>query len=171
MVNSVSSAFNLPQRCRLTVQSLCTLAPMHSMRTSTFTLGQAILLSRNSSLGQCSLRPTLDFSFSVTSTSASKAENRIRPRRLQQVSWRSYSSLATSDEKVATRAESSGLEETKRQAAFDRLRPVIDSFEGPVDWAVAYGSGVIHQANRSPAGVVGGDVCRCYSGPVSGLFG
>ncbi|EIW71241.1 hypothetical protein TREMEDRAFT_16117, partial [Tremella mesenterica DSM 1558] len=35
--------------------------------------------------------------------------------------------------------------------SYYRLKPVIDSFEAPIDWAVAYGSGVIRQANRSPS--------------------
>lgn len=34
------------------------------------------------------------------------------------------------------------------ELARERLRPLIDTFEAPIDYAVAYGSGVIHQANR-----------------------
>ncbi|KAK4685809.1 hypothetical protein P7C73_g4334, partial [Tremellales sp. Uapishka_1] len=49
-------------------------------------------------------------------------------------------------EKPSTALDSSA---SPRQLAYDRLRPVIDSFQAPVDWAVAYGSGVIHQANAS----------------------
>ena len=37
--------------------------------------------------------------------------------------------------------------------AYDRLRPIIDSFEAPVEWAVAYGSGVFAQANQKPGEV------------------
>lgn len=40
--------------------------------------------------------------------------------------------------------------EAERQKAYEHLRPVVDSFSAPIDWAVAYGSGVMHQANRSP---------------------
>jgi len=35
-----------------------------------------------------------------------------------------------------------------------RLKPLIDDFEAPIDYAVAYGSGVIHQANRPGSGEV-----------------
>ncbi|WWD21524.1 hypothetical protein CI109_106010 [Kwoniella shandongensis] len=35
-----------------------------------------------------------------------------------------------------------------QQVSYDRLRPVIDTFEAPIDWAVAYGSGVMKQAKR-----------------------
>ncbi|ORY30376.1 mitochondrial matrix Mmp37 [Naematelia encephala] len=37
-----------------------------------------------------------------------------------------------------------------QEKAYARLRPIIDALPGSVDWAVAYGSGVIHQANASP---------------------
>lgn len=37
--------------------------------------------------------------------------------------------------------------------ARERLLPVIESLPGPIDWAVAYGSGVIHQANAAPSSV------------------
>jgi hypothetical protein len=39
------------------------------------------------------------------------------------------------------------------QRARERLLPVIESLPGPIDWAVAYGSGVIHQANAAPSSV------------------
>jgi hypothetical protein len=145
-----------------------------SSSTNTFTLGQAILISRNAtSLGQCSLRPVYDHSCS--SASASACSSTIGSSALSTkskwghgTSWRSYSSLAQPQPLTQNQnqsqpepgaaptpaAQSSGLGDAKRQAAFDRLRPVIDSFEGPVDWAVAYGSGVIHQANRVPSGEV-----------------
>lgn len=42
----------------------------------------------------------------------------------------------------------SQLDPSQRKA-YGRLRPVIDSFAAPIDWAVAYGSGVVHQANAS----------------------
>ncbi|OCF76975.1 hypothetical protein I204_02684 [Kwoniella mangroviensis CBS 8886] len=37
-----------------------------------------------------------------------------------------------------------------QQASYDRLRPIIDTFEAPIDWAVAYGSGVMKQAQVKP---------------------
>ncbi len=37
-----------------------------------------------------------------------------------------------------------------QRTAYTRLRPIIDKFEAPIDWAVAYGSGVVHQANATP---------------------
>ena len=46
-------------------------------------------------------------------------------------------------------------EQDPHETARARLRPLIEHFEAPVDYAVAYGSGVIHQANRAP----GGEVC------------
>jgi len=36
-----------------------------------------------------------------------------------------------------------------QQTAYARLRPIIDTFEAPIEWAVAYGSGVVHQANEA----------------------
>ncbi|CAD6574846.1 MAG: Mitochondrial translocator assembly and maintenance protein 41 [Tremellales sp. Tagirdzhanova-0007] len=36
-----------------------------------------------------------------------------------------------------------------QKTAYTRLRPVIDTFTAPIDWAAAYGSGVIHQANAT----------------------
>ncbi|KAL7420032.1 Mitochondrial translocator assembly and maintenance protein 41 [Cryptotrichosporon argae] len=36
-----------------------------------------------------------------------------------------------------------------QRRAYARLRPVVDSFAAPIDWAVAYGSGVVHQADAS----------------------
>jgi hypothetical protein len=33
-------------------------------------------------------------------------------------------------------------------AGYARFRPVVDSFDAPIDMAVAYGSGVIMQANK-----------------------
>lgn len=41
----------------------------------------------------------------------------------------------------------------EEQRAYDRLSPIISSLPGPIDWAVAYGSGVRHQANTDPSGV------------------
>ncbi|OCF45840.1 hypothetical protein I317_00328 [Kwoniella heveanensis CBS 569] len=38
----------------------------------------------------------------------------------------------------------------EQQASYDRLRPIIDTFEAPIDWAVAYGSGVMKQAQVKP---------------------
>jgi len=40
------------------------------------------------------------------------------------------------------------------ETARARLKPLIDDFEAPIDYAVAYGSGVIHQANRPGSGEV-----------------
>ncbi|WVR04672.1 hypothetical protein IAU60_001683 [Kwoniella sp. DSM 27419] len=37
-----------------------------------------------------------------------------------------------------------------QQTSYDRLKPVIDTFHAPVDWAVAYGSGVMKQAKTKP---------------------
>lgn len=37
-----------------------------------------------------------------------------------------------------------------QQRAYDRLHPVIAQFEAPVDLALAYGSGVVAQANAAP---------------------
>ncbi|WVW78409.1 hypothetical protein I302_100363 [Kwoniella bestiolae CBS 10118] len=37
-----------------------------------------------------------------------------------------------------------------QQASYDRLRPIVDNFEAPIDWAVAYGSGVMKQAQVKP---------------------
>ncbi|WRT64727.1 uncharacterized protein IL334_001661 [Kwoniella shivajii] len=37
-----------------------------------------------------------------------------------------------------------------QQASYHRLRPIIDTFEAPIDWAVAYGSGVMKQAKAKP---------------------
>lgn len=34
--------------------------------------------------------------------------------------------------------------------AYDRLRPVISTFQAPIDWAAAYGSGVLPQASYKP---------------------
>lgn len=34
--------------------------------------------------------------------------------------------------------------------AYDRLRPVISTFRAPIDWAAAYGSGVLPQASYKP---------------------
>lgn len=38
-------------------------------------------------------------------------------------------------------------------AGYARFRPVIDAFEAPIDLAVAYGSGVITQANNDKSAV------------------
>jgi translocator assembly and maintenance protein 41 len=46
-----------------------------------------------------------------------------------------------------------GERSEEEQRAYDSLRPIIDALPGPVDWAVAYGSGVRHQANTDPTGV------------------
>ncbi|WWC67994.1 uncharacterized protein I206_101913 [Kwoniella pini CBS 10737] len=37
-----------------------------------------------------------------------------------------------------------------QQASYNQLRPLIDTFEAPIDWAVAYGSGVMKQAQTKP---------------------
>ncbi|WWC59516.1 uncharacterized protein I303_102072 [Kwoniella dejecticola CBS 10117] len=37
-----------------------------------------------------------------------------------------------------------------QKASYDRLRPIVDTFEAPIDWAVAYGSGVMKQAQTKP---------------------
>ncbi|WWC86869.1 uncharacterized protein L201_001748 [Kwoniella dendrophila CBS 6074] len=37
-----------------------------------------------------------------------------------------------------------------QQLSYDRLRPIVDDFEAPMDWAVAYGSGVMKQAQVKP---------------------
>jgi len=50
----------------------------------------------------------------------------------------------------STLAEKQDPHETARA----RLKPLIDDFEAPIDYAVAYGSGVIHQANKSNSGEV-----------------
>ena len=42
---------------------------------------------------------------------------------------------------------------TVQRLAYTRLRPVINSLPDPIDWAVAYGSGVIHQGNPFPTSV------------------
>ncbi|KAK8847438.1 hypothetical protein IAR55_005296 [Kwoniella newhampshirensis] len=49
---------------------------------------------------------------------------------------------------LAFRSHSSRSLPPAQQASYARLRPVIDTFEAPIDWAVAYGSGVIKQAER-----------------------
>lgn len=41
----------------------------------------------------------------------------------------------------------------KDQRAYHRLRPILDDLPGPISWAVAYGSGVRHQANAQPNAV------------------
>jgi hypothetical protein len=46
-------------------------------------------------------------------------------------------------------------EQDPHESARARLRPLVDSFDGKVDYAVAYGSGVIHQANRPTTNEVG----------------
>lgn len=37
--------------------------------------------------------------------------------------------------------------------AYKQLRPILDDLPSPIDWAVAYGSGVRHQANALPNAV------------------
>lgn len=54
--------------------------------------------------------------------------------------------------RVGAEAKEEGRSE-EEQRAYDRLRPIIDALPGPVDWAVAYGSGVRHQANTDLTGV------------------
>ncbi|WVF69754.1 hypothetical protein IAT40_004533 [Kwoniella sp. CBS 6097] len=56
---------------------------------------------------------------------------------------------------LALRYQSSSIKAPKKlppeqQASYDRLRPIIDTFEAPIDWAVAYGSGVMKQAQVKP---------------------
>jgi len=46
--------------------------------------------------------------------------------------------------------ESASTLTAAQQTAHARLRPIVDTFNAPIDWAVAYGSGVVHQANASP---------------------
>ena len=67
------------------------------------------------------------------------------------VQWLSYRSSSSSTSPAGDLAKEQDPHETARA----RLRPLIEHFEAPVDYAVAYGSGVIHQANRAP----GGEVC------------
>jgi translocator assembly and maintenance protein 41 len=66
-------------------------------------------------------------------------------RRLQ-ASWNPNSSNVKANDHLPERL-------TDEQRAYKHLRPVIDSLPGPIDWAVAYGSGVRHQANSDPSGV------------------
>lgn len=47
-------------------------------------------------------------------------------------------------------ADLRGKLSTAQQRAFDNLRPVIEQFDAPIDLALAYGSGVIAQANAAP---------------------
>lgn len=42
---------------------------------------------------------------------------------------------------------------TSKSESYNRLRPILDDLPPSIDWAVAYGSGVIHQANASKTGV------------------
>lgn len=127
-----------------------------SYSTSTFTLGQAIRLSRRQVYKsiltpESPSRSTFEASTSCSIPTANGASTRPHRRHYTQLRDHSTASLLAAP---APPEQSSGLEDTKRQAAYDRLRPVIDSFKGPVDWAVAYGSGVIHQANRPASGEV-----------------
>ncbi|KIR26446.1 mitochondrial matrix protein import protein [Cryptococcus deuterogattii 99/473] len=39
---------------------------------------------------------------------------------------------------------------TSPTTAYDRLRPVMSTFQAPIDWAAAYGSGVLPQASYKP---------------------
>jgi hypothetical protein len=48
------------------------------------------------------------------------------------------------------------------ETARARLRPLIESFDAKVDYAVAYGSGVIHQANRPTSNDVGPELTLLY---------
>lgn len=41
-------------------------------------------------------------------------------------------------------------EKVTKPTAYDRLRPVISTFQAPIDWAAAYGSGVLPQASYKP---------------------
>jgi len=59
------------------------------------------------------------------------------------------------DSKWTYRAQSTlAQKQDPHETARARLKPLIDDFEAPIDYAVAYGSGVIHQANKSDAGEV-----------------
>ncbi|RXK34749.1 hypothetical protein M231_07991 [Tremella mesenterica] len=57
----------------------------------------------------------------------------------------------TSSDITKSPNSSSSVTTEETHNSYNRLKPVIDSFEAPIDWAVAYGSGVIRQANRSPS--------------------
>lgn len=59
-----------------------------------------------------------------------------------------------------------GMSDGQRRAYY-QLRPVVDAFKAPVDLAIAYGSGVVAQANAAP-GVSGthehrGGITLCSS--------
>ncbi|OWZ33143.1 mitochondrial matrix protein import protein [Cryptococcus neoformans c45] len=41
-------------------------------------------------------------------------------------------------------------EKVAKPTAYGRLRPVISTFQAPIDWAAAYGSGVLPQASYKP---------------------
>jgi len=78
------------------------------------------------------------------------ASLRVRPQRATTVGYirlRAFSSsslLLRHPEWLKGRPTTEG-----EKAGYARFRPVIDAFEAPVDLAVAYGSGVIAQANKS----------------------
>jgi hypothetical protein len=65
---------------------------------------------------------------------------------------RRYNSLSSHSRPLGTDLPSSL--NPAQQKAYARLRPVVDSFRAPIDWAVAYGSGVINQANTSASAEV-----------------
>jgi hypothetical protein len=54
---------------------------------------------------------------------------------------------------AAARSDAAHELSPELRRARERLLPVIESLPGPIDWAVAYGSGVIHQANAAPSSV------------------
>ncbi len=56
---------------------------------------------------------------------------------------------------AAREAEKAALADEQKRI-YAQFRPVVDAFDAPIDMAVAYGSGVVKQANKTGVSVVAG---------------
>lgn len=80
---------------------------------------------------------------------------RTRPRAGPSTYRQGYIRLRAFSTSLTTFAAPEPLKGTisaEQKAIYDRLRAVVDQFEAPIDLAVAYGSGVMVQANRTGVG-------------------